>query len=185
MEKKLSNIGGELTIIVVLMVTTAFFLAGHAQREQAMIQRAETFQNQYEANRFNKFFSKVDNHIVTDYRIIHGDQYRMTLVDQADANTFQVYDQNSNESRYAHDKDHVFYLENIVVDADPTSFLPLDFSYGKDKDSVFYQGSEVKGADAGSFSLFSCGYAGDNAHVYRNGKVTEADPKTFDIQSCE
>ena len=178
--KKLSNVRGEVLVILVMMVATGFFLAGQARREEAMIRQAETFQDQYEANRLNRFFSKVDRYVVTDYRILHGDQYRMTVVDQADSNTFQVYDPNPNDSRYAHDQNHVFYLENLVVDADPASFLPLDSSYARDQDQVFYQGHELKGVDVGTFEVLKEGYAKDKNSVYYLDQVLkDADLVSF------
>jgi len=56
------------------------------------------------------------------------------LIKGADPKTFQV----CNNPDWAKDKNHVYYKDNIIFDADPKTFESIDGLYGKDSKHIFY-----------------------------------------------
>ncbi|WP_321423783.1 DKNYY domain-containing protein [uncultured Bacteroides sp.] len=56
------------------------------------------------------------------------------LIKGADPKIFQV----CNNSDWAKDKNHAYYKDNIIFDADPKTFESIDRLYGKDSKHVFY-----------------------------------------------
>lgn len=57
------------------------------------------------------------------------------LKDVVDVNTFEVLDYS-----YYKDKNHVYYKESLLQDADPVSFELINMKYAKDKNHVFGEG---------------------------------------------
>jgi hypothetical protein len=94
----------------------------------------------------------------------------------------------------AKDKDHVYFCEKKVADADPETFQWVGGSYYKDDDSVYYNDpndspdsfeGRIDGASPRSFEYIESGlvseyYAKDKTHVYHNGSIIpDADAATF------
>lgn len=96
----------------------------------------------------------------------------------------------------AHDwyrtKDAVFYREtheagrttqdifNLVRDADPSSFEPLDADHARDAAGVFCRCRKIVGADVASFVALGGLFGRDKQAVYFNGYLVEgADPDHF------
>ena len=79
------------------------------------------------------------------YGVDKGSVYffsRNKKIDNADPETFEYLGNN-----YAHDKNNVFYIDNVVLDADPKTFEVIGCSgggyardYAKDKNNVYHSG---------------------------------------------
>lgn len=59
--------------------------------------------------------------------------------------------------------------KRLIKDADPESFVVLDYEYGKDNKHVFYQGNIIPGADPSSFDPLTRLYAKDKFRAYYSG----------------
>ncbi len=106
--------------------------------------------------------------------------------------------------KYSVDRKHVYYrdgrsgIDNIVVSADPATFVKIEkqvemdehcgFSYWKDKNSVYLQGKKIEDADPNTFEIIPykgryCNagqYSLDAQHVfYNNAVVEDVDRSTF------
>jgi hypothetical protein len=87
---------------------------------------------------------------------------------------------------YLKDRKNVYYVnvdcvENIVTNADPSTFTNLGFSYGKDKSNIFFAGKHIP-VDYSSFMVLPEGvyFAVDNTSAYYAGtKISGADINTF------
>jgi hypothetical protein len=93
---------------------------------------------------------------------------------------------------YGKDKNHVYWCDQVVAQADPTSFTILNKEYAKDASRVFYLGGfVVPKADPATFSIvpspespdnLQTSYGKDKSHVYNlNHELYNADPATFVI----
>lgn len=105
-----------------------------------------------------------------------------------DASTFVA----SSLNGYGKDKNHVYWCNQIVADANPETFTILSKEYSKDASHVFLTGgSIIVGADPTTFApvLYSSliaieplqtGYGKDANHVYsQDHAIPNADPATF------
>jgi hypothetical protein len=59
--------------------------------------------------------------------------------------------------------------KGLIEDADPESFVILEYEYGKDKEHVFYQGRIIPGADPSSFKPLTRLYSNDKFRGYYCG----------------
>ena len=90
--------------------------------------------------------------------------------------------------KYAKDRNHVYFMGEILLNADPATFVLLDLDksglYAKDKDHVWmwFNRDFVNSVDLSTFTILSetYGYAKDKNHVYLLGKILpNTDPATF------
>lgn len=58
-------------------------------------------------------------------------------------------------TRYAKDKNYVYYDGKVLINAQVDSFTVLNMSYGKDKSSVYRKENQITGADPQSFKLIT------------------------------
>lgn len=83
----------------------------------------------------------------------------------------------------ATDGHFVYYSDQVIWKADPSTFIVLDSYYGKDKNNVYYFGGTAQmmpNADAQSFQILGNGYAKDNRGVYFYATpLTDADTASF------
>lgn len=119
---------------------------------------------------------------------LYGTGFHMKVIKMdADQATFSVI-----SDGYGKDKNHIYYSDKIIVDADSESFVLLNKStyplegisswYAKDVNDAYYRSSAISGADIKSFIFVGGDYAKDKYNVYYQGKVLlNADPKTFEI----
>jgi len=120
-------------------------------------------------NHFSSFdtIRIVDNDVicVNDKVIYYGIVFKSTEVD---AYTFELYDPNV-ISFYSKDKNHVYYREEIVAEANPATYVPLAFGFGKDDKHVYHETHILEGVDAKSFrerGKYSCIYRDDYGNKY-------------------
>ncbi len=108
------------------------------------------------------------------------------LIKGADPKTFQV----CSNSDWAKDKNHAYYKDNIIFDADPKTFESIDELYGKDSKHVFYYepyarsdkqtSGIVSGADPITFHKTKDGKYTDRKDMYHaNYPMHVYDIKTF------
>ncbi len=101
----------------------------------------------------------VDNDVVciNDKVIVRGVQFKTKTVD---ANSFKLFRPNQIDY-YSKDKNHVYYEQNVIEQANPKTYLPLEFGYGKDDKHVYHETKLLKGVDAKSFKETS-----ENSTIY-------------------
>ncbi len=87
---------------------------------------------------------------------------RITPIDAHDAETFEVLE----NSEYARDKNSVFFVGQIIKNADPQSFELLENGYAKDRDNVFLDTETVIFADPATFVQLEFPYSKDARHVF-------------------
>ncbi len=127
----------------------------------------------------------------TWYTLQDGTIYCMeNPLPNADVSTFVA----SSLDGYGKDKNHVYWCNLVVVQADPATFTILSSEYAKDASHVFLVGgSIIAGADAATFApvrysspdakdSLQTGYGKDTYHVYSQDKpIPNADSATFSL----
>ena len=112
----------------------------------------------------------------------------------ADPSTFDVFDvlQNSDNSEWAKDTQHVYDYGQIVSGANPATFAvsTVDPSYATDGGTLFYSTASeylgtyesYKGVDSTTLQILSSGYAKDKIHVFFKANVLDGvDPASVDF----
>src|SRR3989344_3280253 len=103
-------------------------------------------------------------------------------VDNPDLGTFTCYESSDTDwSRFASDKNKVYFEGETIRSADPATFALLTGNYSKDRDSVFYATTTLDGADPSTFNVHaSTRYGMDaNAAFFFGKKILGADPASF------
>lgn len=78
------------------------------------------------------------------------------------------------KTRYALDKNHVYYEGNVVPGASPRSFKALSEHHGADDSSVFHRGEQIVGADPATFKVLDHWFGKDDRSVFGSSKVYPA-----------
>lgn len=101
-------------------------------------------------------------------------------IDGADAATFEVdkgYENTTDESYFAKDKNHVYQKNKIFPDVDLKTFQALEQGYTKDSKHVYFDRKIVKGADPVTFECFGLQVGAadskDSRNKYLKGKPAE------------
>lgn len=98
----------------------------------------------------NNYLGKDKNHIYLNDNIL----------DNADVETFKVlnvessieiYDEKEQGYGYATDKNHVYFLGEVISGADPKSFKERTYGYAEDKNYIYYLRNIVEDADPKTF----------------------------------
>jgi hypothetical protein len=90
----------------------------------------------------------------------------------------------ANDDNYTRDNKNVYYVGNLVPDANTNTFEALSFSgYAKDGNLVFYRTETIIGADPATFEVIGLSkYAKDKSNVYyETNPLKAADPSTFHV----
>jgi hypothetical protein len=94
---------------------------------------------------------------------------------------------------YGKDNKNIFYLDNVIPEADRASFAILDTpknnndTYSKDNRNVYFAGQKIVGADPLTFlildtGILGTGYSKDKNNVYYRDKIIpRADTSTFNV----
>jgi hypothetical protein len=112
----------------------------------------------------------------------HAEAKAEKLVEKADLSTFETFVKNK---RFAKDKVYVYYMGDIIVDANTKKFQVLNDGYygddySKDDKHVFHEAKILEGIDPITFQTLDDLYAKDKNSVFFEGKcLPEADAKTF------
>ena len=121
------------------------------------------------------------------YTFYHGGNmaYQTSLVKNADAASFETLT-TSTKFSLGKDKNHVFFNDQILQNADATTFKSIQTAYYKDKNNVFVlQGTNVDarilGADPNTFEIiYEFSWTKDKNNVfYDRQKIANANVKTF------
>lgn len=139
----------------------------------------------YKRNRYNASIAYGSFTLLIGLSFTIPTYYQVTRADLpagADPTTYRVLNVVSNvPTGYSEDKMHVYWEGNIIVGADPHTFITLGATgYGKDAAHVFYAGTPVQGANAATFRVVPytetyCGLtacpvdASDGATMYWRG----------------
>ncbi|GAB3951291.1 hypothetical protein GCM10028805_31120 [Spirosoma harenae] len=127
---------------------------------------------------------RIENGEVVIYR---GWPANRSVVKPADAETFTAIN-----TEYGKDKNHVYYIGQIIPNADPATFTYLDGAYAKDKNNGYSQENLIS-TDGPHFDIvpdpeetpthitsYGIVYAHDSHKVYKGTFIVEeADPATF------
>lgn len=100
-----------------------------------------------------------DNGYVIDDTSVYNDGEKINTVDVA---TFQPLD----SSNFTKDKNHVYWVMQIVPGANPETFTSLDFNVGKDDQHVFEKTSIVPIADPDTIKKFNESCFQDKNHFF-------------------
>lgn len=97
----------------------------------------------------------------------------------ADVASFEVI-----RGRFAQDRDHIFYLGNILENVDRGSFSVISGRYGYAADNTYVYSPngvipEVRHTD--TFRLLTSKYGIDDGHVFFEGRPIDADPVSFSV----
>ncbi len=105
--------------------------------------------------------------------------YNSETVRSADTGSFQATD----IADYYKDKEHYFFLDELLEDSDSKKELKeIGSSYSSNNGNVYYGGDKIEDADIFTFELMdeSGFYARDKNHVYKYGEIMDGiNTKTF------
>lgn len=101
--------------------------------------------------------------IIAGYFTYKGNRF---FKDTFGISLFQIEDMISDIHCYDIVDGQLQYEDEIVSEADPSSFKELDFCYGKDKNHVFADGKIITEADPKSFKPLNHSYAKDDNNVF-------------------
>jgi len=85
---------------------------------------------------------------------------------------------------YKKDKGDVYWRGDIVPLANGREFTDMGSGYGKDRKTLYYNGKTIGNMYPG-FRVLKNAYAIDSRNVYFRGRLTSADPKTFQVSKTE
>ena len=123
---------------------------------------------------FNRYFSTDAERIFFEGRMIGRDTDGFTV--------FEF-------SKYAKNKDQVYWEDKILDDADSETFEKIKdlrfFSrFAKDKNSVYWAEKRLVGSDPKTFKVIGDSHGKDKSSVFhRSEKIIGADPNTFELVS--
>lgn len=85
--------------------------------------------------------------------LFRGKDFKYTDVDAASFQLFPIDEKDGiyADNPYSKDKNHIYYNQEIVLDADVKTFIPIGRDFGKDTKNVYYQNQRLEGVDAASF----------------------------------
>jgi len=108
-----------------------------------------------------------------------GSGKNKTLIQGADPETFEELE----HSKYAIDKNSVYYEAGRLKDANPKTFTSILDYYGKDNRFAYKGGDKIDGADGQTFEVIEGGpYSKDNKDYYFDTlSMKVSDLKTFRI----
>ena len=177
-----------ITIVVITVVITYLF----TPLFKTKIESSHPYQNcpVYYKGIFNDVYYTCNNYLITidiDYflflRLIPIINYQPTI----DSKTIQYLGSN-----FSKDKNHVYYLNRLLLEADPDTFIVLFSGYAKDKNNVYLRsnGQELppifNNADPLSFEILepNGSYAKDKNGIYYFGRgfpfiIRDADYLSF------
>lgn len=73
---------------------------------------------------------------------------------------------------YLRDRQHAYFMGEIIAGADPTTFEVVYEAYSKDREHVFYQTRLLPEVNPATFKMnFAEGTATDGVHTYRDGEL--------------
>ncbi len=86
---------------------------------------------------------------------------------------------------YATDKDHAFYKDKLIAEAEPATFVQWEevyTQYARDSTRIYFQYHRIEAADRQTFSLLTDEYAQDRQTIfYQDHPLTNADRPTFTV----
>jgi len=89
--------------------------------------------------------------------------------------------ENENNDGYYNDKNHVYFENKIIEDADSKSFEFIGWMYAKDKNNAYYRGKKIDNVDILTFEHAGTWYAKDKNVIYVHGKkIDESNPESFE-----
>jgi hypothetical protein len=81
---------------------------------------------------------------------------------------------------YAKDRFQAYFMDSVVVGADPATFTVREFAYAQDKSAQFERRKRLRIKDPQSYQVLQGGFTKDRLHVYARGVIVQrADPATF------
>lgn len=96
----------------------------------------------------------------------------------SDARTLKTFP----KTRYALDKNHVYYGQSAVPNANPRSFQALSEHHGSDDANVYHRSEQIGGADPSTFKVLDYWFGKDRLSVFGGSKKYPAcDTESFQI----
>ncbi|HEQ65272.1 MAG TPA: hypothetical protein ENN64_00385 [bacterium] len=143
---------------------------------------------------YSEFYLRRGNNI---YFILKSNRNESRLVEEADPETFSVYEDISlssegifyetNSDYFAYDKHNLYFKGVLVEGVDPDDYELLDqYGYGVGGDKVYYCENVIDEVDIDTFQVLDRGYAKDKSHVYKDGVIVDTlDPEIFTVESLD
>lgn len=101
-----------------------------------------------------------------------------------DGASYQLVGGNSMEYVYTQDKNHIYFKERVVPQADIKTFKYIDFAFGKDKSRVYYQ-DQIIPIDPANFLIDKHGFIRDQNNIFHYGVKIEMHAPTFKVVQYE
>ena len=132
--------------------------------------------------------SKVEAFTFFDSTLYFPEWPETQLIDSIiDINSYEIV----KNSGYSKDNNYVYYFRatsdggqrHVVKNADPTTFMSLDYSWGRDRNNVFWKYMIVDSADVNSFEVspITMDSAFDKNHQYIQGELIKQYIKSYNI----
>jgi len=111
--------------------------------------------------------------------------YKYENIKHADNESFEIFKNDWDRIHYSKDKNHVYFKNNILTAAQPSTFgfIDQEHEYYKDDKHVYKHGVIINKADPKSFEVISHTYQKDQNHVFLIGKPTKIDACSFKLIS--
>ncbi len=84
---------------------------------------------------------------------------------------------------YAKDKRSIFYGKDVIINADPETFILLSILFSKDKSNAYFKGKPIPNSESESFELIGGNFARDRNHIYWGDKIISTNPEAFKMLS--
>ncbi|RYJ38028.1 putative membrane protein [Flavobacterium anhuiense] len=97
--------------------------------------------------------------------------YNGYIIKDADFETFEYC------FSFAKDKNKCYRADSIYKDADPKTFIVLNYHFAKDKNNIYSLGGIVKNLDYQTFEILDCEYISSSDEI-RNSKLSFSSDKS-------
>ena len=126
-------------------------------------------------------------YVVKREEVVHaiwdGSSRAERIIEGADSKSFEVINPtHSSRDKYAKDKNSVYYFQEVIEGAIPSTFRLLTEWYAVDSESVFFIGSLLPGKDEKTFEVLNGFWTRDKNGIYFFHKAVDVcDPDSFEV----
>ena len=114
----------------------------------------------------------------------YNESSSLTEVVKGQPKNFQLIGDST--SYYGKDDSTVYYYGKALKNADPVSFIILEYGYSHDKNNAYYNGEIIEGLKGKDFKIIKEALMGSDGMVLCNGnkKIENSDAITFKVIEC-
>ena len=109
--------------------------------------------------------------------------YKVIPINKADPKTFVVVENTDPwPTAFAYDKNHVYFENRIIEDANPKTFEVMGCGYSRDTNNVYRYSNKIRKADPETFTVMkTANFAYDKNYLHFVGKKLKIDYKSFEV----